>query len=265
MFGQKESETEKEKISNSRILVVGAGGIGCEVLKNLVLSNFRNITLIDRDTVEFSNLNRQFLFTVNDQGKSKAQVAVAAVKKMSMISLLQVTPIYAAVETLNVDRFKEFNVVIGALDNIDGRHYTNEMCITANVPLVDCGSAGTAGQVKIYTKENGCFDCSPTPPPITYPYCTITRNPSQFVHCVIWAKYVMNGLFNKENKLSDVVKDEDDLRYEGLSLFNNKPRELFEKLFIEDIKLITASSTTRVCPLEFPMEQHVEINNTLPQ
>ena len=69
------SENLKKNVNSSKILVVGAGGIGCELIKNLVLTGFEDLELIDLDTIDVSNLNRQFLFRKEHVGKSKSQVA----------------------------------------------------------------------------------------------------------------------------------------------------------------------------------------------
>ncbi|XP_023577216.1 SUMO-activating enzyme subunit 2 [Octodon degus] len=142
-----------EAVAGGRVLVVGAGGIGCELLKNLVLTGFSHIDLIDLDTIDVSNLNRQFLFQKKHVGRSKAQVA-----KESVLQFYPKANIVAYHDSImnpdyNVEFFRQFILVMNALDNRAARNHVNRMCLAADVPLIESGTAGYLGQVTTIKKN----------------------------------------------------------------------------------------------------------------
>ncbi|XP_031125797.1 SUMO-activating enzyme subunit 2-like isoform X2 [Ipomoea triloba] len=143
------SEEQMSAIKAAKVLMVGAGGIGCELLKTLALSGFQNIHIVDMDTIEVSNLNRQFLFRQSHVGQSKAKVAREAVLKFR--PGIKIEPYHANVKDPNfgVDFFKEFNVVLNGLDNLDARRHVNRLCLAAGVPLVESGITGFLGQAAV--------------------------------------------------------------------------------------------------------------------
>ncbi|KAI0658884.1 hypothetical protein C8Q70DRAFT_991217 [Cubamyces menziesii] len=188
------------RLSQTKVLLVGAGGIGCELLKNIVLTGFGDITLLDLDTIDLSNLNRQFLFRKKDIKQSKAMVAAKTASAFN--PNVKITPIHANIKEpqFDVAWFRGFDIVLNALDNLDARRHVNKMCMAANVPLVESGTAGYLGQVQPILKDRAeCFDCVPKPTPKTFPVCTIRSTPSQPIHCIVWAKsYLMPQLFGED-------------------------------------------------------------------
>jgi molybdopterin/thiamine biosynthesis adenylyltransferase len=151
--------------------MVGAGGIGCELLKNLVLTGFGEIHIVDLDTIDLSNLNRQFLFRNEHIKKSKALVCwfhIILFASTRLILALQVAKESAGkfnpnvtIEAyhdnikdpkFNVAFFKKFQVVFNALDNLEARRHVNKMCLAAGVPLVESGTTGFNGQVQVIKK-----------------------------------------------------------------------------------------------------------------
>ncbi len=105
--------------------MIGAGGLGCEILKNLAVCGFKNIYVIDLDTIELTNLNRQFLFRKKDIGKFKAQVAAEFIKsKFPDINLMWSNK---KVQSYPPEFFSQFNVIIGGLDNMEARLFINDM------------------------------------------------------------------------------------------------------------------------------------------
>ncbi|KAK6590989.1 SUMO activating enzyme subunit 2 [Cryptosporidium xiaoi] len=209
-----------KEIQSVKILVVGAGGIGCELVKDLILCGFRYITIIDIDGVDISNLNRQFFFRRKHVGVPKstviAQEAVLLLKRQDESSTLDfdIKGIVGNVMNFGTDFFKEFGLVLNALDNVSARSYVNKVCVASNIELIDAGSAGFNGQVHpIVPRVSSCYECIPPPVQKSFPICTIRLAPEKPQHCIAWSKNLFEIMFGKDensiensgNVLSDIA------------------------------------------------------------
>ncbi|KAL8886317.1 MAG: hypothetical protein Q9215_005968 [Flavoplaca cf. flavocitrina] len=242
------------RIKQSRVLMVGAGGIGCELLKNLVLTGFGEIHIVDLDTIDLSNLNRQFLFRHEHIKKSKALVAKESAAKFNPHIKLEAHHANIKDPQFNIDWFAGFELVFNALDNIDARRHVNKMCLAASVPLIESGTTGFNGQVQVIIKDKSeCYDCNTKETPKTFPVCTIRSTPSQPIHCIVWAKsYLFTEVFGtSEDEVPEFDHTEDsenaaeieNLRKEAHALkeirqsmgSDDFPRKIFEKVFTDDI------------------------------
>ncbi|KAG5363740.1 NEDD8-activating enzyme E1 catalytic subunit [Yarrowia sp. B02] len=189
------SEDVISSLSSVKILVIGAGGLGCEILKNLALSGFTDIHVIDMDTIDISNLNRQFLFRPSDVGKPKAEVAANFVNKR--VKGCHVTPHYAKIQDFDDDFYMQFTLVVCGLDSIEARRWINATLVNlvedspeTLKPLVDGGTEGFKGQSRVILPTiTSCYECSldMLTKQTTYPMCTIANTPRLPEHCVEWA------------------------------------------------------------------------------
>jgi len=164
--GFEPSEENLEDLFQKTILVVGAGGLGCEILKDLALSGFQDIHVIDLDTIDVSNLNRQFLFRMKDVGQPKAKVAAEFIMKRCP---------WVKCQWYNTDItkfpkgwYRKFDLVIAGLDNVDARAWLNETLTDlvkfdkesgeidwdTAIPMIDGGTEGFNGQSRFFSASN---------------------------------------------------------------------------------------------------------------
>ncbi|CAH1444064.1 unnamed protein product [Lactuca virosa] len=188
----------------ARILVVGAGGLGCELLKDLALSGFRNLEVIDMDRIEVSNLNRQFLFRLEDVGKPKAEVAAKRV--MERVSGVNIVPHFCRIEDKVDEFYSDFMIIVLGLDSIEARSYINEVACSfleydsngnpreeTMKPMVDGGTEGFKGHARVILPGiTPCFQCTIWlfPPQVKYPLCTLAETPRTAPHCIEYAHLI---------------------------------------------------------------------------
>ncbi|CAG8578525.1 9383_t:CDS:10 [Funneliformis mosseae] len=195
----------QHKIANFREFLVGAGAIGCEMLKNWAMMGLGTgqgaIHVTDMDTIEKSNLNRQFLFRPGDVSKLKSETAVVAIGKMNPDTIGKVIAHQdrVGVETENVyndNFFENLDGVTNALDNVDARKYMDRRCVYFRKPLLESGTLGTKGNTQVvipYLTES--YSSSQDPPEKSIPICTLKNFPNAIEHTIQWARDLFEGLF----------------------------------------------------------------------
>lgn len=148
------------------------------------------------DTIDLSNLNRQFLFRQTDVGKPKALVAADFI--MKRVKGVKVTPHFCKIQDMDEDFYMQFVLVICGLDNIEARRWINATLINmideenpdSLKPLIDGGTEGFKGQARVILPTiTSCFECSLDllGPQLTFPICTIANTPRLPEHCIEWA------------------------------------------------------------------------------
>lgn len=189
-----------EHVKNAKIFVVGAGGLGCEILKCLAFNGFKHIDIIDMDQIEVSNLNRQFLFRKKDVGRYKSEVAAEYVRNRVRGRFdedIEINFHTCEIQKFDDDFYKQFDIVIGGLDNIKARIWMGDTLVRIAkfkgkiIPYIDGGTSAWQGNVKVvFPNVTACMECqrdSFPPESITFQACTLVSNPRKPEHCVFYA------------------------------------------------------------------------------
>jgi molybdopterin/thiamine biosynthesis adenylyltransferase len=148
-----------DKIKKAKILIVGVGAGGNEVLKNLVLMGFGLLTIVDHDDIEDSNLSRTTLFKKSDIGKNKAIVASYVLECMSLHEKPSIIGLDKKIEEIGKQIFLEHDIVISCVDSMDARGYINDWCLRFNKPFFEMGFDKFVIQVSFFPNESPNDPC----------------------------------------------------------------------------------------------------------
>lgn len=153
---------DQAMIAGARVMVVGAGALGNEVLKNLALLGFRRLFIVDMDEIARSNLSRSVLFQRADQGAGKAATAARRVRRLCLARRPQVYSFAGDLTfALGSGVYRRMDIVFGCLDNVAARLATDEGCWLFGVPWVEGGMAGYHGNVTVFVPPDGpCYVCT---------------------------------------------------------------------------------------------------------
>lgn len=196
----------QDKLANVNQFLVGAGAIGCEMLKNWAMIGLATgpkgkINVTDMDQIERSNLNRQFLFRPRDVGKLKSESASKAVQAMNpdlegKINMLKDRVAQDTEHIFNEDFWEGLDGVTNALDNVDARTYVDRRCVFFHKPLLDSGTLGTKGNTQVVLpRETESYSSSQDPPEQSFPMCTLRSFPNRIEHTIAWAKDLFHTYF----------------------------------------------------------------------
>ena len=208
VFGQ----NFQEKLENLNYFLVGAGAIGCEYLKSWAMMGVGcgslngQITLTDMDTIEKSNLNRQFLFRDKDIRKPKSIIAANAARKMNpkMNIIPQINRVDKESEFFYNDNFyQSIDGVFNALDNLESRIYVDKKCLFYKKSLIESGTSGLECQVQVilpyltksYSSTQGEVNEK------VIPMCTVKLFPTSIHHTLQWAKELFADYFTLQPKI----------------------------------------------------------------
>ncbi|XP_059481585.1 ubiquitin-like modifier-activating enzyme 1 [Neocloeon triangulifer] len=226
----------QEKLGKLRYFIVGAGAIGCELLKNFAMSGVGagkdgNIFVTDMDLIEKSNLNRQFLFRQHDVQKAKSSCAAKAIKAMNpevniTAHLNRVGPDTESI--YNDEFFHNLDGVANALDNVDARIYMDRRCVYYHLPLLESGTLGTKGNVQVVVPfMTESYSSSQDPPEKSIPICTLKNFPNAIEHTLQWARDAFEGLFTQAAESASMFLKDPNFIQRTQALPGYQPVEVF--------------------------------------
>ncbi len=194
-------------LKGSTVLIAGIGGLGTEIAKNLAMAGVGTLHLVDLDTIEHSNLNRQILFMDGDEGSSKAIIAAKMLNKINPHG--SYIAHHTSLEELDPIIYQEADLYIAGLDSVTARQEINRRAVHFGKPLVDGGTATYYGHIYTYIPGmNACLNCDPMieKEQEDLAACTLVGIPRKRSHCLLKGQLYYES---QHDKLPDANKREE--------------------------------------------------------
>ena len=233
--------TLQQQLGDMNTFLVGAGAIGCEMLKNFALMGIscgNGVThCTDMDHIEKSNLSRQFLFRNENIGAAKSVTAVAAAMAMNRDFRAKPHESKVGTDTEHIfddDFYESLNFVCTALDNVEARLYVDQRCVFYHLPLLESGTLGTKGHTQVvvpHMTEN--YGATRDPPEKSIPVCTLKHFPNQIEHTLQWAREYFEETFKQapENVNAYISTPDKDMYAASLANQHNMKMEVLTNVF----------------------------------
>ncbi len=291
----KVGESGQGKLKSARVLVIGAGGLSCPALQYLVAAGVGHIGIIDFDTVDESNLQRQILFVPDDIGKNKATIASQKLSKQNPYVQFDVYPEKLTNKNA-IDLFEKYDLILDGTDNFSTRYLINDASILTARPFVYGGIYKFEGQVSVFNFENGAsYRCLFPRPPAKSPNCSEigvlgilpgiigTMQANEIIKIILGIGDVLSGKILNYNALTadstriaikksdkqiqnilDMRDDFKDYNYDYFCETNhdNKKVEKIKEISSEELKQILKTRSIQVLDVrqEWEMPKIIELN-----
>jgi ubiquitin-activating enzyme E1 C len=231
-------------LKDSKALIVGIGGLGTEIAKNLAMAGVGTLILVDLDIIEHSNLNRQILFSDAEEGEPKAKIAARALKKINPNS--KYIWYYSNLEDVEPEVYAKADLFVAGLDSVTARNELNRRAVQFKKPMIDGGTATYYGHVYTYLPGvNACLQCDHQieRERETLAACTLVGIPRKRSHCLLKGQLYFES---EHNRPPDTTKLEE-VKI-ALDYANNLVREHFpdtgEFTLDEAVKMIDQHDPT---------------------
>ncbi|MEN2975280.1 MAG: ThiF family adenylyltransferase [Candidatus Caldarchaeales archaeon] len=222
----------QDKLSNSTVMIVGVGAIGCEVAKNLTLMGIGELILVDNDVVEVSNLSRQMLFTDRDIGRPKSLVAKEKLEEMN--PFVKIREYYEDVRKLDNNIFEEADLICSCLDNWPVRRWINSMAVELDIPLIDAAMDGLYANLQVVIpRKTACLECHGEdliPKDVQLAECTLRRRKPEDLKKDLEEQNIIVDLELVKKLFEIGIKTSFDIKYSQSHILDKIDEETREKI-----------------------------------